>query len=114
MHSDYPLAPEKLEINHNMLSNYCCSIATKYDIKIGGINKLVPSLGNKSKHVLYYKNLQLHLFLEMKLVIVHRVLKFKQPDWLKKCIGFNTGKRKMLVIVLKNIFFKTDEQEYFW
>ena len=42
----------------------------------------------------------------MKLVILHRVLKLKHPDWLKKYIDFNRGKRKMLVIVLKNIFFK--------
>ena len=29
LHNDYPLAPEKLEINHNMLSNYCSSIGNK-------------------------------------------------------------------------------------
>ena len=67
MHNDYPLAPEKLEISHNIMSNYCSSIANKYDIKIGPINKLVPNLGNKSKHVLYYKNFQLHLPLASKL-----------------------------------------------
>ena len=80
LHSDYPLAPEKLEISNNMLSNYCSSIASKYEIKIGGANKLAPNLGNKSKYVLYYKNLRLYLSLEIKLVNVHRVLKFKQPD----------------------------------
>ena len=37
---DYALAPEKLKISH-MLSNYCSSIANKYNIKIGGVNKLV-------------------------------------------------------------------------
>ena len=41
-----------------MLSNYCSSIANRYGIKIGGVNKLVPNLGNKSKHVFLYKNLQ--------------------------------------------------------
>ena len=77
-----------------MLSNYCSSIANKYDIKIGGVNKLVPNLDNESKYVLHYRNLQLYLLLGMKLVKVHRILKFKRSDCLKKYIDFNTDKRK--------------------
>ena len=94
LHNDYPLASEKLKITYYMLSNYCSSISNEYDIKIGGVNKLVPNLDNKSKYVLQYRNLQLYLSLGMKLVTVHRVLKFKKPDWLKKYIDFNTDKRK--------------------
>ena len=86
MHDDYPLAPEKREISHDMLLNYCSNIANKYDIKIGGINELVPNLGSKSKYVLHHKNLQLNLLLGMKLVKVHRILKFNQSDWLKNTL----------------------------
>ena len=57
LHNDYSLAPEKLGISHDMLSKYYNNIANKYDIKNGGVNKLVPNLGNKSKYVLYYKSL---------------------------------------------------------
>ena len=32
-HNDYPLAQEKVEISHNMLSNHCSSIANKYKFK---------------------------------------------------------------------------------
>ena len=84
LYNDYPLAPEKLEISQNMLSKYCLSIANKYGIKIGGVNKLVPNLSNKSKYVVHFKNVQLYLSLEMKLTKIHRILKFKQSDWLKK------------------------------
>ena len=74
LHQDYPLAPEKLEITQNKLSKYCLSTANKYGIKIGGVNKLVPNLGNKSKYVVQYRNLQLYLSLEMKLTKIHRIL----------------------------------------
>ena len=60
-HNDYPLAPQRLEISQNMLSKYCLSITNKYGIKNGGVNKLVPNLGSKRKHVVHYRNLQLYL-----------------------------------------------------
>ena len=84
--NDYPFAPEKLEIIQNMLSNYCKNIANKSHIKIGAVNKLVPSLGNKSKYCLHYKNCQLYLSLGMKLVSIHRFLKFKHSHWLKNTL----------------------------
>ena len=85
LHDDYPLAPEKIEISDNILSNYCSNIANEYGITI---NNLVQNLGNKREYVLHYKNLQLYLSLRMKLVKVHRILKLKQSDWLKKYIDF--------------------------
>ena len=75
-------------------------------MKIGGVNKLVPNLGNNIKYVLHYKNLQLYLSLGMKLSKVHRILKFKQSDWLKKYIDFNTDKRKNAGNSFERYFFK--------
>ena len=48
LHNDYLLAPEKVEITYNMLSNYCKTIVDKYSIKVGGIKELVPNLSKKN------------------------------------------------------------------
>ena len=67
-----------------MLSDYCDEIADKYEIKVGDVKKLIPNLCKKTNYVLHYKNLQLYLSLGMKLTKIHRVLIFKQSDWMKK------------------------------
>ena len=106
LHNDYPLVPEKLAVSSDMLSKYCKNIANEYDIKVDDVKKLIPNLGNKTKYVLYYRNLKMYLSLGMKLTKIHRVLKFKQSDWMKKYIDFNTEKRKNAANDFKKDFFK--------
>ena len=106
LHNDYLLAPEKLVATNDMLSKYCKEIADECDIKVGDLKKIIPNLRNKTKYVFHYKNLQLYLFLGMKLTKIHRVLKFKQSDWMKKYIDFNTEKRKNAANDFEKDFFK--------
>ena len=80
LHNDYPLAPEKLAASYDMVSNYCKKIAEEYEVKVGDVKKLIPKfhLGNKTNHVVHYRNLQLYLSLGM--TKIHKVLKFKRSD----------------------------------
>ena len=105
LHNDYSLAPEKLAIPYDMLSDYCKKIAGEYEIKVGDVKKLIPNLGDKTNYVLHYRNIQLYLSLGMKLTKIHKVLKFKPSGWMKIFIDFNTKKRKNAANTFeKNLF----------
>ena len=118
LHNNYPLAPEKLVVSSDMLSENCKKIADKNQIKVGGVKKLIPNLGNRTKYVLHYRNLQLYLSLGIKLTKIHRILKFKQSDWMKRYINFNIEKRKnaandfekdFLKLMINSVYGKTME-----
>ena len=87
IHNDYPLAPEKINIPNEWLSDYCFKIANVHNITTGIVKKLVPNLINKNNFVIYYRNLQQCLELGMKLKKTHRILKFKQSDWMRPYIS---------------------------
>ena len=106
LHNDYLLTPEKLAVSSDMLPKYCKKIADKYEIKVDDVKILIPNLGNKTNHVVHYRNLQLHLSFGMKLTKIHRVLNVKQSDWIKKYIDFNTEKRMNAANDFEKGFFK--------
>ena len=72
-HNEYPLAPERLQIDK--------------------VNKLVPNLYDKKKYVLHYENLKLYLRLGLRLTKIHRGITFAEEDFMKKYIDLNTELR---------------------
>ena len=106
LHNDFPLGPEKIKVAKDMLSDYCKQIADKFNISSGLVHKLIPTLNDKEKYILHYRNLQLYLSLGLKLKKIHRVLQFNQSPWLKQYIDFNTQKRTNAKNSFEKDFFK--------
>ena len=105
LYNDYPLAPEKIKVIKEMLSP-CESIRENFNISIGQVHTLIPTLNNKEKYVLHYRNLQIYTDLGLKVKKVHRVLEFNQSPWLRQYIDFNTQKRTKAKNSFEKDFFK--------
>ena len=108
-----PVCPAKVKVSNDMLSGYCKKIAEKYNISIGLVSKLIPTLKDKKEYVLHYHNLQLYLDLGLKIKKVHRVLEFNQSPWLKQYIDFNNEKRKHAKNSFEKDFFKVMNDRVF-
>ncbi|CAH3157887.1 unnamed protein product, partial [Porites evermanni] len=106
LHSDYPLAPEKMSISHEMLSPYQQQLKEDLGYKPSKVEKLVPNLWDKVKYVIHYRNLKFYLTQGLKLQKIHRALQFKQQPWLKPYIQHNTQLRAAAANEFEKDFFK--------
>lgn len=86
-HNDYPLAPERFKPQGSTCEKLC---GTFYD---------------KKNYIIDIRNLKLYLSLGMKIIKINRGIEFKQTNWLKPWIDFNTIQRTKA----KNDF----EKDYF-
>ena len=86
LHSDYPLAPERIEVNK--------------------VDKLIPNLWNKKKYVVHYENLKQYLSLGLKLTNIYRGIRFEESQWLEKYITLNTNLRMEAKNEFEKDFFK--------
>lgn len=86
LHNELPLCPEHIAIN-------------KCNIK-----KLVANLYSKKNYVIHYINLQQCVSLGMKITKVHKILKFKQSNWLSSDIDLNNKLRAHQIVNFLKIF----------
>ena len=93
-HNDYPLAPEKVEVTVEMVSEKQAELHRHYAFNRSTVHaKLIPNLLPKTKYCCHYRNLKFYLTHGMTLEKVHRVLCFKQSRWLSTYIETNQNLR---------------------
>lgn len=63
-HNDYPLAPQSLTFQEDMLSDYAKNLLQK---AFRGTPKLIPNLMNKIKYISHYRNIKLYMQLDSSL-----------------------------------------------
>ena len=86
LHSDYPLAPEHLEIN--------------------GVEKLIPNFHRKTKYVVHHEVLKTYVKHGIKISKIHRGISFHESPWMKPYIDFNTKLRMQSKNKFESDFFK--------
>jgi hypothetical protein len=104
LHNDYPLAPEKLAVKKEWLSEYQTELLDNNSMI--NIQKLVPNLMDKKKNVVRYRHLHLYQSLGMKVKKVHRILEFNEKPWMEPYIRLNTEFRKNAKSSFEKDFYK--------
>ena len=85
-HNDYPLAPEKINVN--------------------GVEKLICHFKPRKNYVVHYRTLRQCLELGMRITKVHRGISFYQSPWMEPYIRKNTELRKCAANNFEKGFFK--------
>ena len=79
--------PKELHDYHNDLPFMCGRMT------INGVEKLVPNLYHKKRHVIHIRALDQALKHGLVLERIHRAIEFRQSAWMKEHIDFNTKLR---------------------
>ena len=86
LHNDYPLAPERINVNK--------------------VDKLIPNLNNKTKYVIHHAKLKADISHGLKVTKIHRGITFHESDWLRPYIELNTNLRMKAKTEFEKDFFK--------
>lgn len=105
-HNDYPLAPDKLIIDDDLLSEYQTKILQSTGYKRTKSMKLIPCFLKKKKYVVHCKNLSYYVKQGLKVTKIHRIIQFVQKPWLRDYILLCTTKRQESKSAFEKNFWK--------
>ena len=97
LHNDLPLAPEKMDIFYNDLSEYskeCLDNIYKGNPKRYHAQKLAGTFRDKKNYFTHIKNLKYYLDQGLIVTKIHRIIEFEQEDFMTEFIDYSAEKRK--------------------
>ena len=106
LHNEYPLAPERVQIETKMLSETQLQIRLHYNISHGHTTKLIPHLGDRNHYVLHSSALRFYMEHGLELIRVHRIIEFHQSDWMKPYVDLCSSLRAQATNDFEKDFFK--------
>ena len=107
LHNDYPLAPQRIQVRADWLSNKMLEIRANYKIPRGESNsKLIPNLMDKFDYVIHYRNLKFYLQHGLVLRKVQAAIRFTQAPWLAPYILLNQEARAKAISDFESDFYK--------
>ena len=93
-HNAYPLAPEHLLIEGDMLSDTHRWMLDEVGVEHKPCTKLVSNLRDKSHYVTHYRCLQFYMKHGLELIKIHRVVSFAQRPFMTPFIRYCNDQRK--------------------
>jgi hypothetical protein len=101
LHNGYACAPEKMQVKNWMLNEW-----QQINRKEANVDKLCTTFYDKKKYGINYRLLKLYLSLGLEFMEVHRVIQYKQCDFMKSYIMKNTNERKKAKNDFEKDFYK--------
>lgn len=106
LHQSFPLAPHQFSPQESDLSKYQSTCHKILHTKPNKIPKLSGTFLTRKKYVVHALNLKLYTQLGMKIEKVHRVLTFRESNFLREYIDFCTEMRSRSTNKIQSRFWK--------
>ena len=94
LHNAYPLAPDHLKIEEDMLSPTLRDILSATDMRHTTSTKLVSDLRDKTHYVTHYRCLQFYLAHGLELTKIHRIISFTQRPFMLPFVQYCNEQRR--------------------
>ena len=82
-------------IEDEWLSDYQIELKEQHNLPSSKVKKLLQTFFDKERYVVHYKLLKLYVHLGLVIRKVHRLLQFRQENWLSPYITLNSEKRQV-------------------